>query len=265
MKDVKILVATHKKYFFPPDGDLYFPIMVGVDEGNKNYGYLADNTGSNISFKHRYYSDLSSIYWGWKNLDNDYLGFCHYRRYFISSKRKGSLNKKFRYIIDRKEISDLLEEADVVVPTKRKYFIETIESHYSHSHNGKDLEIAKKVVEEISPDYYPFFIKVLKSRSAHIFNIFIMKKDKLDSYCNFVFPILFELENRVNFDSYDLYESRVCGYIAEFLLDTWIYKNKIKYVENRICFIEKQKWVRKIFIFLRNKFFRRKRVFCEYE
>jgi hypothetical protein len=263
MKDIKILVATHKKYVFPINSAIYSPIMVGVDEGNKNFGYIGDNTGDNISFKHKYYSDLSSIYWGWKNLTNEYVGFCHYRRYFVSLKRKKSEDNRFSKILNENEISKILDHTNVIIPKKRRYFIETIESHYKHSHNGKDLEIAKNVVKEVAPEYYPYFLKVLNCRSAHMFNIFIMRQDKLDSYCNFLFPILFEIEKRIDVSSYNVYETRVCGYIAEFLLDTWIEKNNIKYYEKRISFLEKQNWIKKGFVFLRNKVSKKWRVFNE--
>ena len=91
--DIKILVAAHKEYWMPED-ELYMPIHVGAegkfdDNGAPlDLGYVKDNTGDNISYKHRYYSDLSAVYWGWKNLDVDYMGSCHYRRYFVSRKAK---------------------------------------------------------------------------------------------------------------------------------------------------------------------------------
>ena len=47
--DIKILVATHKKYWMPND-DIYLPIQVGA-EGKEDFGYIKDNTGDNISIK----------------------------------------------------------------------------------------------------------------------------------------------------------------------------------------------------------------------
>ena len=78
--DIKILVATHKKYWMPKD-DIYFPIHVGR-EGKADLGYIGDNTGDNISAKNANYCELTGLYWAWKNLKCDYIGLCHYRRYF---------------------------------------------------------------------------------------------------------------------------------------------------------------------------------------
>ena len=84
-----IVVATHKKYRMPKD-PLYLPVHVGA-EGKKDakgnpldFGYQKDNEGDNISIKNPRYCELTGIYWAWKNLDSDYIGLVHYRRYFIS-------------------------------------------------------------------------------------------------------------------------------------------------------------------------------------
>ena len=47
--DIKILVATHKKYDMPSE-DIYLPIHVGR-EGKEDLGYQGDNQGENISLK----------------------------------------------------------------------------------------------------------------------------------------------------------------------------------------------------------------------
>ena len=47
--NIKIIVATHKKYKMPKD-DIYLPLHVGA-QGNKSLGYIGDNTGDNISAK----------------------------------------------------------------------------------------------------------------------------------------------------------------------------------------------------------------------
>ena len=47
MKNIKILVATHKPYVFPEDDSIYVPIQVGCDEVEERFGYTGDNTGDN--------------------------------------------------------------------------------------------------------------------------------------------------------------------------------------------------------------------------
>ena len=47
--NIKIIVATHKKYKMPDD-KIYMPLHVGR-EGKSDLGYQGDNTGDNISLK----------------------------------------------------------------------------------------------------------------------------------------------------------------------------------------------------------------------
>ena len=80
MIDIKVIVATHKKYRIPED-NIYLPLHVGR-EGKEDLGYRGDNEGNNISLKNDSYCEITALYWVWKNLNCDYIGLCHYRRYF---------------------------------------------------------------------------------------------------------------------------------------------------------------------------------------
>ncbi|RIA78419.1 hypothetical protein EI71_00371 [Anaeroplasma bactoclasticum] len=251
---LKIYVSTHKKYNFPVD-DIYIPVQVGIDEGAPVLGYQGDNTGDNISFKHKYYSDLSTMYWVWKNSNVEYAGVCHYRRYFVSKKNKNRGNKKLNKILNEKEILDLLKDNDILIPKKRNYFIETIESHFKHTHGNDDYDVLRQILKEKNQKAYDAFNIVSKCRSAHIFNCFIMKKEYFNSYCSFIFPILFELEKRVDISNRTEYEMRFCGYLAEFLLDTWLIINNYPYKEIKLKVIEGEKKLKKIIAFLKAKFF----------
>ena len=252
--NIKILVATHKPYIMPGDKSLYMPIQLGCDETEERFGYLCDNTGDNISYKHKYYSDLSSVYWGWKNLNVEYMGTCHYRRYFVSKTKKADEIPFFQYILSRDELEQKLTDCPVIVAKRRHYYIETIESHYKHTHTPSDFDTLRNVLHDLSPDYSDAFEKVAQSTSAHIFNTFIMRKDFVDSFCSFMFPILFEVERRTNFEGRTEFESRTCGYLGEFMLDTWIIKNNIRFQEVELRVLDGEKKVQKAIAMLKAKY-----------
>ena len=52
-KNIKIVIATHKKYKMPED-EMYLPLHVG-SEGKEDLGYQKDNTGENVSLKNPYF------------------------------------------------------------------------------------------------------------------------------------------------------------------------------------------------------------------
>ena len=249
-----IIVATHKKYRMPGDS-LYLPVHVGAegktDESGAplDLGYVKDNTGDNISIKNKNYCELTGLYWAWKNLDADYIGLAHYRRHFTV--RRGG--DKWQRPISRAELEGLLGKNEVIMPKKRNYFIETNYSQYVHAHHAIDLETTRQIISEHCPEYLRAYDRSMKRTTGHRFNMFIMKRDKFDAYCEWLFDILFELEKRLDISEYSANDARVFGFVSERLIDPWLETNHIKYKEIPYVFMEKQNWLVKGGNFLKRK------------
>ena len=97
--NIKILVAAHKQYWMPEDS-VYLPLHVGA-EGKPDLGYTKDNTGENISAKNPNFCELTGLYWAWKNLEADYVGLVHYRRYLPVRKCGISKRKRIRFCVGK--------------------------------------------------------------------------------------------------------------------------------------------------------------------
>ncbi len=246
--DIQIIVATHKKYPIPSD-PMYLPVQAGAAT-HPRLPYTADNTGDNISAKNASYCELTALYWAWKNLDFDYLGLCHYRRYFawqlVGRKRSRVLTEEMARL--------MLCKTPVVLPRKRNYYIETGYSQYVHAHHEQDLIQTRTILKEKYPLYTPFFDKTLNRSSGHRFNMFIMRRDLLNSYCTWLFDVLFSLEEQLDTSSYNENDRRVYGFIAERLLDVWIETNQVPYCELPVLHTESQHWLNKGIGFLKRKY-----------
>lgn len=258
--NTRIIVATHKEYWMPSDS-IYCPLHVGAegktdeDGAPLDLGYIKDNSGDNISSKNKNYCELTGLYWAWKNLNADCIGLAHYRRHFTL--RPGRGDKKDKPITGR-ELEGLLIENDVLLPKKRNYFIETNYSQYAHAHHAIDLDTTRDILAEKYPEYVKAFDRSMKKTTGHRFNMFIMKRDKFDAYCDWLFDILFELENRLDISDYNANDSRVFGFVSERLLDVWINTNHIKYKDIPYVFMEDQNWLVKGGNFLKRKMTRRR-------
>lgn len=251
MKNVKIIVATHKPYKMPDD-EMYLPVHVGAT-GKESIGYQRDDEGENISTKNPYYCELTGLFWGWKNCDADYIGLAHYRRHFstIGKKNKDNL---FESVLTKKEASELLDSADIILTKNRNYYIENLYDHYKHTHFEEELIETEKIIKERYPEYYPEFEKLKTRTAGHMFNMAIMKKELLDEYCNWLFDILFELEQKVDPKKYDAFHARYPGRISELLFDVWLYTKKYPYKEVGIMDMEPINWFKKGFSFIIAKF-----------
>jgi len=210
------ILVATHKQYWMPEDSVYMPIHVGR-EGKADIGYTGDHTGDNISSKNANYCELTGLYWAWEKL---------------------------------------LSEYPVVVADKRKYYIESNRSHYNHAHHSDGLDAAEQIIAEKYPEYSAAFTKVCNRTWAHMFNMFVMRRDLFDQYCEWMFSILEEIEHRVDISNYDTYEARIYGFVSEILLDVWIEANNIDYKEQNVSFMEPQNWLKKGGLFLKRKFFK---------
>lgn len=170
---------------------MYLPVQMG-HAIHPGIGYIGDDTGENISERNGNFCELTGLYWAAKNLDSDYIGIVHYRRYFAS--RLHRFERKKRRVIGHEELNAILATTNVVLPKERHYFIETNYTQYIHAHHEQDLRVTRAIIERKCPEYLPAYDTYMSKTHGHHFNMFVMKKELLQHYCTWLFDILFELE-----------------------------------------------------------------------
>lgn len=262
--NVKIIIATHKKYQMPTD-ELYLPVHVGAEgkidnAGNPlDLGYIKDNTGDNISELNASFCELTGLYWAWKNLDADYIGLAHYRRHFCYKKKS---NNAFDNVLKYIELKPFLEQVKVFTPDKRRYYIESLYSHYAHTHYASHLDETRKIIAEKYPEYLDSYDVVLKRTYGYMFNMMIMEKSYFNDYCAWLFDILFELKDRINMPELSVFQGRFYGRVSEIIFNVWLDyqlktgKLKPNQVKEIPCIhMEKVNWIKKGTAFLKAKFF----------
>ncbi len=143
----------------------------------------------------------------------------HYRRYFY----KGIFSNK---ILEKKDIINLLNKYDIIVPQRGYTWGSTVKGQYVKSHIANDLYVCGKVLKLKFPEYSDAFEYVFNNNYYFPFNMMIMRKEIFDSYSKWLFDILFELENKIDLNDRDDYNCRVFGFLSERLFNVWIRKNK---------------------------------------
>lgn len=185
------------------------PIQVGAGETEQSMGILADNTGENISKKNHNYSELTASYWLWKNNSSSYKGICHYRRYLKISPE--GLQKMTQ------------GNVDAVLPLPFICYPDA-EGQYGRYISKKDREILFSVLEEQEPEYGAAAKTILKGAYLYNYNMLIAKREVYDHYCEWMFPLLFEVERKMEERGKDR-RDRYIGYMGEVLTSLYFMKN----------------------------------------
>lgn len=253
---ITIAVAAHKAYRMPTDS-VYLPLHVGAAlHPDVLTSMVGDDTGDNISEKNGYYSELTGLYWLWKNSHSSYKGLVHYRRLlgYSSIRERFFRRDPYKKIADKDEFEKLLKSHDVLLARRRNYYIETVYSHYSHTFDSKHLDLCRDVLTEKAPQYVAAWEQSMASRGAHMFNMFVMEQSKFDNYCKFMFLILEEMESRLPPAQYDAFNARYLGRVSELLMDPWLETNGYSYKELPVVSPEPVNWFKKGGSFLMAKF-----------
>lgn len=234
-----VFVITHKPYE-KKIADQHFVLLQVGAEGKDHFCDFADDNGKdNISSKNKNYCELTGLYWIWKNCKNiDYIGICHYRRYFgslISYAIKVVFGANYFLTKSNRLIKDL-QENDIIVPRPCNYHGTSIREIYEKYHIIGDLMVAKDVIKNYYPDYYDSFVDIIETDKLIRYNMMFCRRELLDEYCSWLFPVLEKIEARLDISQYDDYQKRVFGFLSERLFNVWLKKKqlnvKYRYVIN---------------------------------
>jgi hypothetical protein len=223
-----IYIAVHKNIKLPRK-QFYKPIIVGGNKLNINsFDYLLDNEGENISKKNSSFSELTAMYFLYKNNYDETIGLCHYRRYFVRSRIIYLIFGLNYSLLDKRSAECILKKFDIIVP-KLTNIYESLWDQFSNSHFESILIITKAVIEKIYPDYLNTFNEVMKTHSyGYFYNMFVANKSRFDDYSKWLFDVLFEVEKHIDTTEYNTYQMRVFGFLSERLFNVYLHKNKLK-------------------------------------
>ena len=199
--------------------DYTYPLQVGASCTDIRIADLTDNKGENISEKNGNYSELSGLYWVWRNKlsvrgcaegeDGQYYGLGQYRRMLEFSE------------------DDLLRlrdnEVDAVLPYPMPYE-PNIHAHHERYLREKDWKALLTALRELEPEYADAFHSVLEQQYLYNYNVILARKPVLREYCDWLFPIL-ERTEELSVPKGCERADRYIGYMGETLETLYFIKN----------------------------------------
>lgn len=220
---MSIYIALHKQCNLPKV-EKYIPIQVGAAH-NPKLGYITDAEGDSISEKNPNYCELTALYYIWKNTDDPLVGLVHYRRFFYNKR----LRADEKNIVKYDELCKITNDSNIILPQKH-YFRVNNYDQYNKLHKKNDMDLCKRIVQEMTPEYSDSFEEVMNRKYIYPYNMFVMTRKNFDNYMEWLFSILFRMDNECDRSGYDAYNKRIFGFISERLLNVWVLKNKLNIV-----------------------------------
>ena len=239
---IRIFVACHKpaERF---ESSILQPIHVGAGiAAGPLWGTLRDDAGENISHLNRMFCELTAQYWAWKNVDAEYYGFCHYRRYFDFSPVRheendwGEVMDDFidadaqrEYRLDDASIRAAIEGFDVITTEAKKIadFPDAATTPLEQWHESaqlvdQDLYDMFAIVEAEHPDYAADIEAFATGERARFCNMYIMRREVFHDYCAWMFPLLEKFMASWNNEHYSKEALRTPGHLSERLLNIYL-------------------------------------------
>lgn len=185
------------------------PIQVGAALCKERVANLLDCDGEHISEKNGNYSELTALYWIWKNRlqspsacdEQEYYGLVHYRRILELTED------------DVLRLAD--NDVDVVLPYPMPYEPD-IEMHHKRYLSQGDWNVVLEALHQVCPQDAERVSSVLRQRYFYNYNMILAKKEVLRAYCNWLFPLLEYVETHTTPRGADR-RDRYLGYVGESL------------------------------------------------
>lgn len=243
---IKILVCSHKdaEYF---NSSILQPIQVGSALASSQLHVpYHDDKGESISTLNPMYCELTAQYWAWKNLDAEYYGLCHYRRYFNFSNtpfkenaygeivaRTPDATTQAQYGLTDESIMAAIDGYDIIVTEIKdignfpEQFKSTTQQYGLAPHlHAEDFALMCAIAKEMHPDYSEDVDAFARGNQACFCNMFVMSKAEFNAYCEWLFPLLDVFMDCADMSHYSKEALRTPGHLAERLLNIYIQHQK---------------------------------------
>lgn len=191
-----------------PNSKYDIPIQAGAELTDVRVCELNDMTDlpDNISERNQRYSEMTAMYWAWKNIETDYVGICHYRR---------------RLLITDDEMKKYLDDGFDIISVVPCEIRGKVKENYLDSYYVWDWNLFERILEEKAPKYFELAKTCFEENTIHPANLGIFSKEMYQEYCEFAFPILEEFYQQSPW-KFDTYQRRDVGFIGERLTSLFV-------------------------------------------
>lgn len=166
--------------------------------------YFGDR--ENINILNPYLNEITALFDIWKNVKDEIVGMCHYRRFF---QYKGRL----ALIEDAEKI---LQDYDIIT----RYDNELPTCHYDFLFKNLPYLEFEYFVSKFPAGFQEWL------KESNVFNpcnMFICKKEVIDEYCKELFPMVLPIANEfvTHYAQASVHHDRMIGFLCEWYFGYW--------------------------------------------
>ena len=221
------------------------PVGVG---GYHEPGFLKDNTGDNIAHLNPYYSEFTTMYWVWKNVQlPDAVGFYHYRRYLHidhhdrNFKWGGKIDKGSHYQVDyieqphvmelltsdhyKEKITSMLQSTDAITGYPMRFDV-TVPQQWAQHHPMEPLIAFVDELKQQYPHNHRQINYFFSQYGRCTWPVMIMKKDLFLRFCETLFPLLDRIFKKIG-TPYNSYQNRYLCFLVERFIPVFFHLNNV--------------------------------------
>ena len=225
-------VVTHKA--LPPEHVQRLPegykvIHAGRALG-KDFGYIGDDSGDNISELNPYINEMTAIYWIWKHTNHSVVGLAHYRRFFTTN---------YKNFLTAKETLGILKNYDIITEQLSIHSAPSHEVMQNIIEHAEMISFAERVIRKnlmrTHPDYLDAFDYKMNLPVCYYKNMFVARRPVFDAYCEWLFSFIVdstrEVLSQTPLSKFGIQERRLMGHFAERMLTVWLMQNRLRIKE----------------------------------
>ncbi|MDO5521836.1 MAG: DUF4422 domain-containing protein [bacterium] len=225
--NTKLLVCTHK--------NITIPLINGLDEymliqcgpiSDPDYGFTRADSLNDMGDLNQYLSLLQAYHWAWKSLTCDNIGIIQYRRLLFHKNK----------LLTKEIVEPLLKNYDFLVPRCLPTTM-PIQMKYLLYTSVVTFDLLFDILDQDYPEYLPTYYTVMSEKKLINFNMMVTTKENFDSYCTWLFDILFkfiDLLQQKPYSSYTPPNSFVCSYVAEILFNVYLYYHNFSFCSLKV-------------------------------
>lgn len=212
--DIKIYIAGRHN-------DVYATDLLSRHKEREKYFVELPHTGVNMDHLNKWYCEMTALYYLLNNTAEPIIGLEHYRTQIYEDNGSDLMSSE--------TIHNCLVDHDIIAGIwnyeGRKDGI-SLKKNLNAWLKG-ELRLLYDAIRAVRPEFLPYVEDFIKPLGGyHIAcNIFIARRDLIQEYWDYMWPILQEYERVSPLNSNNL---RREGYVYEFLFGAWIRMRKLR-------------------------------------